>query len=60
MGSVVLAVGSVYFGIMVLRLLLGATVLREQRWFASPLPTFFHLVLAAYLLVFGCFHFRND
>ena len=33
---------------MAVRLVLGATLLGYERWFASPLPTFFHLVLAAY------------
>ena len=37
---------------MFLRLLLGATVLSDVRWFASPLPAFFHLVLATYLLIY--------
>jgi hypothetical protein len=57
-GRVGLALGGLYFGSMVLRLFLGATVLRGQRWFASPVPTVFHLVLASYLLLFGHFHFR--
>jgi hypothetical protein len=55
-GRAALAFGGVYFGVMFLRLLLGATVLRDLRWFASPLPAFFHLVLATYLLVYGYCH----
>jgi len=55
-GRAALAIGGVYFGAMFLRLLLGATVLRDVRWFASPLPAFFHLVLATYLLVYGYCH----
>ena len=31
-----------------LRLVLGLTVLSHLRWFASPVPTVFHLVLAAF------------
>jgi uncharacterized protein len=57
-GVVMLAVGGVYFGAMMMRLVLGATILSHDRWFASPLPTFFHLVLAAYLCVYGHFHWR--
>jgi len=57
-GRAAIAFGSVYFLAMVARLLLGATVLADQRWFASPLPTFFHLVLAAFLLLYGHFHWR--
>jgi hypothetical protein len=57
-GVVMMAFGGVYFAAMVLRLLLGATVLADERWFASPLPTVFHLVLATYLLLYGHFHWR--
>jgi hypothetical protein len=57
-GIVMIVIGGVYFAAMVMRLLLGATVLAGDRWFASPLPTVFHLVLAAYLLLYGHFHWR--
>jgi hypothetical protein len=53
---VALTIGSLYFLSMVARLLLGLTVLNHQRWFASPIPTIFHLVLAAWVLVYGHFH----
>jgi hypothetical protein len=57
-GTAAIAFGSVYFVAMAARLVLGATALADQRWFASPLPTFFHLVLAAFLLLYGHFHWR--
>jgi hypothetical protein len=57
-GIVTMGLGGVYFAAMVLRLLLGATLLSQQRWFASPLPTVFHLVLATYLILYGHFHWR--
>ena len=56
-GLAAIAVGGVYFLGMVARLVLGATVLSDVRWFASPVPTLFHLVLAGYLLLFGRFHY---
>ena len=31
------------------RLILGATMLRDERWFASPVPTVFHLGLAGFI-----------
>ena len=55
-GRAALAFGGVYFGATSLRLLLGATVLGDVRWFASSLPAFFHLVLATYLLLYGYCH----
>ena len=56
LGRAALAFGGVYFAVMFLRLLLGATTLSDVRWFASPLPAFFHLVLATYLVVYGYCH----
>ena len=58
-GRAALAFGSVYFAFMFLRLVLGATVLSDVRWFASPLPAFFHLVLATYLVVYGYAHLHT-
>ena len=55
-GRLALMFGAVYFAAMFVRLLLGVTVLSDVRWFASPLPAFFHLVLAAYLLLYGYGH----
>ena len=56
-GLAAIAFGGLYFLTMVARLVLGATVLSDVRWFASPVPTLFHLVLAGYLLVLGHFHY---
>ena len=58
-GVPALVLGGVYFALMALRLVLGLTVLGHLRWFASPLPTVFHMVLAASLLLYGRFHFVN-
>lgn len=59
LGVALLVCGDVYFTSMMLRLVLGATVLSELRWFASPLPTLFHLVLATYLVLYGWYHFHH-
>jgi hypothetical protein len=59
MGRLALAFGGVYFAAMILRLVLGATVLSDVRWFASPLPAFFHLVLATYVMLFGYCHIHT-
>ena len=58
-GRAALAFGGVYFAAMFLRLLLGATLFGDVRWFASPLPAFFHLVLATYLLLDGYCHLHT-
>jgi hypothetical protein len=41
---------------MALRLIIGLTGWSEAPWFQRPIPAFFHLVLAAYLLVLAAFH----
>jgi hypothetical protein len=58
LGALMLTLGGAYFVAMLLRLLLGATVFSDRRWFASPVPTVFHLILATYLLLYGHFHFH--
>jgi hypothetical protein len=56
-GILALALGGIYFGAMLARLILGVTALSDVRWFASPIPTVFHLVLATSLLMYGHFHY---
>ena len=58
-GTVLLGIAGVYGVTMLTRLALGATVLRGERWFASPVPTAFHLVLAGYLFAYGHMHYRH-
>lgn len=55
-GRLLLIVGWIYFSIMGLRLLIGLTVAPDHFWFGAVVPTFFHLVLACFLLVSGSFH----
>jgi uncharacterized protein len=59
LGVWMLTFGAIYFATMLVRLVLGLTVLSANRWFSSVLPTMFHLVLASYLLVYGHFHFLH-
>ena len=55
-GVWLLGIGSVYFALMLGRLMLGLTALEGHPWFDKPIPSFFHLVLAGFLLVAGHFH----
>lgn len=48
-----LSFGMIYFSVMFIRLVVGLTVLDRVAWFSKPLPTFFHLVLASFILVLG-------
>jgi hypothetical protein len=56
MGIVLLLLGSLYFSVMVIRLLVGFADLSEAVWFHRPIPSFFHLVLASFILLAGHFH----
>lgn len=55
-GKVLLLLGSVYFGLMCARLIIGLTVGTDHFWFSARLPTLFHFVLAGFVLVCGWFH----
>lgn len=55
-GKVLLILGSVYFGLMCARLIIGLTVATDHFWFSARLPTAFHFVLAGFVLVCGWFH----
>ena len=57
-GVTLLVLGTAYFGFMLFRLVGGLTFLRHVPWFDAILPTEFHLVLAAFLLVLADFHLR--
>ncbi len=58
-GAVLLTVGVIYFGTMAVRLVLGATVFVGHPWLDRPIPTFFHLILAACIVLCGMFHVRH-
>ena len=57
LGVAALAFGGLYFGAMALRLILGFTLFSDRQWFTSLLPTLFHFVLAAFVMLFGHFHY---
>jgi hypothetical protein len=57
-GGTLRALGWIYAAVMAARLALGLTVLRPIRWFDSPLPALFHLVLACMVLTLASFHLR--
>ena len=55
-GAWLIALGALYFVSMLVRLVLGLTLLAHVAWFAKPLPALFHLVLAGYVLALGHYH----
>ena len=59
LGAIALFLGGLYFAFMMGRLVLGLTLFSNVRWFASPIPTIFHLVLAGWILLYGHFHWAR-
>lgn len=58
LGVTLLVLGAAYFAFMLFRLVAGQTLLGHVAWFEAVVPTLFHLVLAAFLLVLADFHLR--
>ena len=56
LGVVLRAVGTLYFCIMFVRLLISLFGLSNDIWFSRPIPSFFHLILASYLFLVGRYH----
>jgi hypothetical protein len=55
-GQVYLIFGLIYLGLMLFRLGAGLTFATDHSWFNARIPTFFHLVLASFLILLGFFH----
>ncbi len=57
-GRICFALGGIYFAVMIFRLIVGLTVAPDHSWFGARIPTFFHLVLASFILLWGHFHWK--
>ena len=53
-----LAIGSVYLAVMVIRYAIRMTLYPHERWSGGSIPIFFHWVLAGFILVLGFYHRR--
>ena len=49
--------GGTYFSVMLFRFIAGLTFAADNVWMNAPIPAVFHLVLAAFLLLLGKFHY---
>ena len=58
-GVIYMVLGSMYFSVMLFRLVVGLTFASEHSWFSVRIPTGFHLVLASFLLSFGRFYHKE-
>lgn len=55
-GKWLLGFGAIYFVVMVGRLVIGITHLSNHFWFGKPIPIFFHLVLATFVILVAAYH----
>lgn len=53
-----LVFGGVYFVFMAFRWIAGMTFLADDAWFSRTIPSFFHLVIAGFILLLGV-HIRR-
>jgi membrane protease YdiL (CAAX protease family) len=60
LGTCLLYLGWIYWGVMSMRLLLGVTLLNNVHWFTQTLPALFHLLLANFLMLVGEFLRRQN
>ncbi|HUS53277.1 MAG TPA: sterol desaturase family protein [Thermohalobaculum sp.] len=59
LAALILGTGTVYFGLMSARFVIGAAGVAPGGWFDKPISTPFHLVLAGWLLIYG-FHLSGE
>jgi putative CocE/NonD family hydrolase len=59
LGSALLAFGTLYAGVMVVRYAIRMSLYPPERWWGGSIPIFFHWVLASFLLVLGAYHVRE-
>jgi hypothetical protein len=59
-GVALLAFGALYLGAMLARYGIRMSLYPGERWTGGSIPTFFHWVLAGFLLVLGRYHWRES
>lgn len=59
LGRALLVLGMVYFAGMIIRYAVTMALCPERRWTGGSIPIFFHLVLSAFILSLGRYHYLN-
>jgi len=57
-GNILFGLGIIYGLGMCIRLFVGLTIAPDHYWFGAIVPTIFHLVLASFVILYGCFHVK--
>jgi hypothetical protein len=59
-GAVWLILGLLYWVVMMVRLVLSFTWAESGSWWHAPIPSFFHLVLAVFVMTVGHYHWTRS
>jgi hypothetical protein len=59
LGVWLLALGGIYFLVMLFRLITGFIFTTNNTWLGAHIPAFFYIVLASFVLLVGHFHYKN-
>jgi uncharacterized protein len=59
LGQGLLVFGGLYLLAMITRYAVRMILYSQERWTGGSIPTFFHWVLAGFILVFGAYHWRR-
>ena len=59
-GKILWVLGLIYLVTMGIQLVVGLVIAPNHFWFGATLPTVFHLVLAAFVMVYGQFHYQTS
>jgi uncharacterized protein len=59
LGGFLLQFGGLYLWVMILRYIIRMSLYPAERWVGGSIPTFFHWVLALFLIVLGGFHWST-
>jgi len=59
LGRALLIIGMLYFASMIIRYAVTMALYPERRWTGGSIPIFFHLVLSAFILSLGRYHYLN-
>ena len=59
LGTWLLGIGSMYFFVMLFRLIAGFTLAVGHYWLGAHIPAFFHMIIASFILLVGHFHYTQ-
>jgi len=59
-GKAIYIFGIIYFGMSVLRLILGSFLWSDHEFWGATIPSIFHVFLSAYFLVLGFYELNNS